>query len=59
MDFIFWLLVALGALTAVANGFNVATSTATWQSDLVWGLFAFGGVGLIILALFLRKWGLL
>lgn len=58
MHFIFWLLVWIGAMTAIANGGNVATSAATWQSDLVWGLFAFGGVGLIVLALFLRKWGL-
>lgn len=59
MQFIFWLLVALGAATACLNGWNAVASEATWKHDAVWSLSAFGGVGLIILTLLLRKWGLL
>jgi hypothetical protein len=52
-----WTLFIVWLLTAVLCGWNVAASEATWKHLAVWSVTAFGGAGLMILALYLRARG--
>lgn len=47
-----------GLLMAAAGGLNSVTSQATWQALAVWALSAFGGAGVMVLAIYLRRAGL-
>jgi len=47
----------IGVATALLGGFE-ALDQETVTGAIVWGLIGFGGAGLLVLAIFLKSWGL-
>ena len=52
------LLFTLGLLTALGCGLKLVGDLAPrWATALVWAASGFGGAGLMVLAIVLRRWG--